>query len=77
MIRERGEKKKGTTLPFAISGESAVETHRGKRQSWPTRRELRMGTRNCGFRWVPKGRGLSYISYFLPSGHVRAILVQL
>ena len=24
-----------------------------------------------------KGRGFSYIGYFLPSGHVKAILVQL
>ena len=30
-----------------------------------------------GFRHVPKGRGFSYTGYFLPSGHVRAILVQL
>ena len=76
----RGEKKKrktGTTLPFAISGESAVETRRGKRQSWSTRRELRVGTRNCRFCCVPKGRGFSYTGYFLPSSHVRAILVQL
>ena len=71
------EKKKETTLPFAISNEPTVETHWGKRQSWSTRRELRVGMRNCGFRRVPKGRGFSYTGYFLPSGHVRAILVQL
>ena len=70
MIRDRGEKK-GTTLPFEIYGEPTIETRWGKRQSWFTRRELCVGTRNCGFRRVPKGRGFSYTSYFLPSGHVR------
>ena len=41
--RKRDEKKKeGTTLPFAISGEPAVETCRGKRQNWSTQRELRV-----------------------------------
>ena len=38
------EKNKGTTLPFVISDEPAVETRRGKRQSWSTQRELRVGT---------------------------------
>ena len=78
-VRDTGEKKKkkGTTLPFAISGEPAVETHRGKRQSWPTQRELRVGTRNCGFHRIPKGRVFSYTGYFLPSDHISAILVQL
>ena len=38
-------KKKGTTLPFAISGELAAEMHQGKRQSWSTQRELRVGTK--------------------------------
>ena len=38
VIWERGEKKKeGTTLPLSISGEPAVETHWGKRQSWSMR----------------------------------------
>ena len=36
-VRVRGGKKKRTTLPFAISSEPAVETRRGKRQSWSTR----------------------------------------
>ena len=70
-------KKKGTTLPFAISGKPTVEMHRGKRQSSSTQQELGVGTRNYGFRYIPKGRGFSYISYFFPSGHIRAILVQL
>ena len=46
----------------------------------------KVGLRDKGYTWVPKseffvevpkGRGFSYTSYFLPSGHVRAILVQL
>ena len=45
----------------------------------------KVGLRDKGYEWVPKseffvevpkGRG-SYIGYFLPSGHVRTILVQL
>ena len=75
-VEERGKKKK-TAIPFMIFGEPTVETRQGKRQSWSTRRELRVGTRNCGFRRVPKGRSFSYTGYFLPSGHVRVILVQL
>ena len=37
-VREskRRKKKKGTALTFAISSEPAVETRRGKRQSWST-----------------------------------------
>ena len=73
---EERRKKKGTTLPFTIFDEPVVETHWHKRQSWSMRQELRMGTRNCRFRRVPKSRGFSYTSYFLPSGHVRVILVQ-
>ena len=75
---ERGEeKKKGTTLPLAISGKSAFKTHRGKRQSWSTQREPRVGTKNYGFCRIPKGRGFSYTGYFLPRSHVRVILVHL
>ena len=58
-------------------GEQAVEMRRGKRQSWSTHRELRVGTRNYGFHHVPKGWGFSYTRYFLPSDHVRVILAQL
>ena len=49
----RKKKRKGnnTSLPNPV-----VETRWGKRQSWFTRRELRVGTRNCGFCRVPKGR---------------------
>ena len=75
--KKKEKKKKGKALPLAISDESAVETCRGKRQSWSMRRELCMGTRKCGFRRVPKGMGFSYTGYFLPSGHIRVILVQL
>ena len=74
---EKGEKKKGTVLPFTIFGEPVVEMRQGKRQSRSMRLELRVGTRNWGFRHVPKGRCFSYIGYFLPRGHVKAILVQL
>ena len=46
----------------------------------------KVGLRDKGYTWVPKfeffvkvpkGRGFSYTSYFLPSDHVRDILVQL
>ena len=33
--------------------------------------------KTVGFYRVTKSRGFSYTGYFLPSGHVRAILVQL
>ena len=68
-------KKNGMVLPFTISGEPAVETCWGKRQSWSAQRELHVGNRSCGFCCVQKGKGFSYIGYFLPSGHVNAILV--
>ena len=70
-------KKKGTALPFTIFGESVVEMRLGKRQSWSTQRELRVGTKNCGFRHIPKGKGFSYTGYFLPRDHVMVTLVQL
>ena len=44
----------------------------------------KVGLRDNGYTWVlkseffvevPKGRGFSYIGYFLASGHVRSILV--
>ena len=46
----------------------------------------KVGPRDESYAWVPKiagfvafqkGRGFSYTDYFLTSGHVRAILVQL
>ena len=75
--KERKKEKEVTTLPFAISDEPTIETHRGKRQSWSMRQELHVGTKNCEFCCIPKGKGFSYTGYFLPSIHVRAILVQL
>ena len=39
-----GKKEKGMALPFAISGEPAIKTCLGKRQSWSTQRKLCMGT---------------------------------
>ena len=63
VIWERGKKKKGTTLPFANFNEPTVKTRRGKRQSWSKQRELRVGTRNYGFRRVPKGR--SFLLHWL------------
>ena len=68
------EEKKITTLPFTISYGRNVS-----RQETKLVHVMRatLGTKNYGFRRVPKGRGFSYTGYFLPSGHVRAILVQL
>ena len=65
---KEGKKKEVTTLPFAISREPTVEMRRGKRQSLYTRRELRVSTRNCGFRRVPKGRVFSYTGSFSLKG---------
>ena len=42
--RKKKEKKKGMTLFFVISDKPAVETPQGKRQSWSTQQELRVGT---------------------------------
>ena len=70
------EKKKGTALPFAMAN----------RRSKLVEARDKVGLRNKGYAWVPKseflvevpkGRGFSYTGYFLPSGHVRTILVQL
>ena len=54
VIREEGETKRERHFPSRSP--AVVETRQGKRQSWSTRRQLRMGTRNCEFRRIPKGR---------------------
>ena len=55
-----------------IYGNRIVDFSRSRRQSWPTRRELRVGTKNLAFRQTPRGREFSYFSYFQPKGNVMA-----
>ena len=74
---EKDKEKKGRYFPSRSPANrwSKLVKARGK-----------VGLRDKGYAWVPKfdffvkvqkGRGFSYTGYFLPSGHVRAILVQL
>ena len=77
MIWERGEKKKERHFPSRSS-----TNQRSKRVG----ARDKVGPSNESYEWVPEITGFvvfqkvevfSYIGYFLPSGHVRAILVQL
>ena len=43
---------------------SFSDFRRSRRQSWPTQRELRVGTKSLAFRQTPKDREFSYLSYF-------------
>ena len=74
---EKDKEKKGRYFPSRSPANrwSKLVKARGK-----------VGLRDKGYAWVPKsdffvkvpkGRGFSYTGYFLPSGHVKAILVQL
>ena len=73
----RGEKKEERHFPSLSSA---------NRRSKLVRARGKVGVCDKGYVWVtkyeffvevPKGRSFSYIGYFLPSGHARAILVQL
>ena len=73
--RKKNKKERHFPLQSLVNRESKLVEARDKVGQHDE--SYAWGTRNCGFRRVPKGRGFSYTSYFLPSGHVRAILVQL
>ena len=45
---------------------------RSRRQSWTTRRELRVGTNILAFRQISRGRKFSYLCYFEPKGYIMA-----
>ena len=75
--RRKIKKKKGRYFPsrFPANRWLKLVKARGK-----------VGLRYKSYAWVPKSdffvkvpkrRGFSYTGYFFPSGHVRAILVQL
>ena len=49
-----------------------VHFSRSRSQSWPTRRELCVGTKSLAFRQTPRGGEFSYLSYFQPKGNVMA-----
>ena len=53
-----------------IYGNWTVDFHRSRRQSWYTRRELRIGTNILAFCQTLKDRKFSYLYYFEPKGYV-------
>ena len=59
-------------LLFQIYGNRIVGFRRSKRQSWSTRRELRVGTKSLVFCQTPRGRKFSYLCYFYPKCHLMA-----
>ena len=74
---ERKKKKKERHFPSLSQANRRLKLVRAKGKG---------GLHDKGYAWVPKseffvevpkGRGFSYTSYFLPSGYVRAILVLL
>ena len=76
-VRDTGGRrnKKGTTLPFTISSG-------GRNTSRQETKLVHATTATHGYQKLrvsshSKRKGFSYTGYFLPSGHVRAILVQL
>ena len=74
--RERGEKRDFiylflfSLLIFQIYENRIVDFYRSRRQSWSTRRELRVGTNILAFRPTSRGRKFSYLCYFEPKGYV-------
>ena len=57
---------------FQIYGNWTVGFHRSRRQSWTTRKELRIGTNILAFCQMLKCRKFSYLYYFEPKGYVMA-----
>ena len=57
---------------FQIYGNRIVEFCWSRRQSWTTRRELRVGTNILAVRQTSRGRKFSYLCYFEPKGYVMA-----
>ena len=68
---ERVDSVKGKAIYFFLSsflshiyGNRTVDFCRSGRQSWSTRRELRVGTNILAFRQTSRGRKFSYLCYF-------------
>ena len=55
-----------------IYGNRTVDFHWSRRQSWSTRRELRVGTKSLAFCHTSRGRKFSYLCYFEPKCYVMA-----
>ena len=60
------------SLLFKIYGNRILDFYRSRRQSWSTRRGLRVGTKILVFRQTPRGREFSYLCNFEPKGYVMA-----
>ena len=61
-----------SSLLSHIYGNRTVDFCQSRRQSWTTRRELRVGTNILAFRQTTRGRKFSYLCYFEPKGYVMA-----
>ena len=57
---------------FYIYGNRTVDFYQTRRQSWSTRRELRVGTKSLAFRHTSRGRKFFYLCYFEPKCYVMA-----
>ena len=57
---------------FQIYGNRTVDFCRSRRQSWTTRRELRVDTNILAFRQTLSGRKFLYLCYFEPKGYIMA-----
>ena len=52
------------SLLSRISGNPTVGSLRDEKESWSTRRDLRMGTEFEEFRQTPRGRGFSLLGFY-------------
>ena len=62
-----------SSLLSEIYRNQTVDFRRSRRQSWTTRRELRVGTNILAFCQTSRGRKFSYLCYFKPKGYVMAL----
>ena len=49
-----------------------IDFRRSRRQSWSTRRELRVGTKSLAFHHTSRGRKFSYLCYFESKCYIMA-----
>ena len=57
---------------YQIYRNRIVDFCQSRRQSWSTRRELRVGTNILAFRQTSRGRKFPYLCYFEPKGYIMA-----
>ena len=76
---ERGEDRDDFNFLFFFSsflsqiyGNRTSDFYRSRRQSWTTRRELRVDTKILAFRQTLRGRKFSGLCYFEPKGYIMA-----